>query len=56
MTPISENKMFGGVQSVYEHRSDACNCDMKVAVFMPPQALGKDTCLLYTSPSPRDRG
>ena len=39
MTPKSENKMFGGVQSVYEHRSDACNCDMKVAVFMPPQAL-----------------
>ena len=41
MTPLSQNKMFGGTQSVYEHRSDACACDMKVAVFMPPQA--KDT-------------
>ena len=41
MTPISENKMFGGTQSVYEHRSDACNCNMKIAVYMPPQAKDK---------------
>lgn len=38
MTPISETKMFGGSQAVYEHRSDACDCDMKVGVFTPPQA------------------
>jgi len=37
MKPISENKIHGGVQAIYEHRSDACDCDMKVAVFMPPQ-------------------
>ncbi|MBL4870338.1 MAG: S-formylglutathione hydrolase [Robiginitomaculum sp.] len=35
---ISENKMFGGTQYVFEHRSDANDCDMRVAVFMPPQA------------------
>jgi len=38
MTLISSNKTHGGTQAVYEHRSDACNCDMRVAVFTPPQA------------------
>lgn len=38
MTLISENKMFGGVQSVHEHRSNACDCDMRVAVFTPDGA------------------
>ena len=40
MTPISQNKMFGGTQFVYAHRSDANDCDMRVAVYLPPQALG----------------
>jgi len=35
MTPVSSNKIYGGIQAVYEHRSDACNCDMRVAVFTP---------------------
>lgn len=30
--------MFGGTQAVYSHRSDACDCDMRVSVFLPPQA------------------
>lgn len=38
MTPISQNKMFGGVQYVYSHRSDANDCDMRVSVYLPPQA------------------
>ena len=38
MTPISKNKMFGGAQSVYSHRSDANDCDMRVSVYLPPQA------------------
>lgn len=38
MTPTSQNKMFGGTQAVYEHRSDTCDCDMTVGVFTPPQA------------------
>ncbi len=37
MTLISQNKMFGGTQFVYLHRSDACDCDMRVAVYLPPQ-------------------
>ncbi len=38
MTPVSRNKMFGGTQYVYVHRSTACDCDMRVAVYLPPQA------------------
>ena len=38
MEVISTNKMFGGTQSVYSHRSDACKCDMRFAVYLPPQA------------------
>ncbi len=39
MTPISQNKMFGGTQFVYSHRSKANDCDMRVAVYLPPQVL-----------------
>lgn len=42
MTPTKTNKTFGGVQATYTHRSDACDCDMTVAVFTPAQALGKN--------------
>jgi len=35
MKVISENKIHSGIQAVYEHRSDACDCDMRVAVFTP---------------------
>ena len=38
MKTISTNKMHDGVQAVYEHRSDACDCDMRVAVFTPSGA------------------
>jgi len=34
-TPLSQTKMFGGTQATYAHRSDTCDCDMKVAVFTP---------------------
>ncbi len=36
--PLSQNKMFGGTQATYEHRSEACQCDMKVASFVPDGA------------------
>lgn len=38
MTQISQTRMFGGEQFVYEHESAACGCPMRVGVFMPPQA------------------
>jgi len=50
MTPISQNKMFGGTQSVYSHRSDANDCDMRVSVYLPPQVLNQKT--LGGNPAP----
>ncbi len=36
MKQLSQAKIFGGNQSVYEHASGACACDMRFAVFTPP--------------------
>lgn len=50
MKTISENKAFGGVQGVYSHMSEACNCEMTFAVYLPPQAEnGPVPCLWYLS-------
>jgi S-formylglutathione hydrolase len=38
MQTISENKSFGGVQGVYSHASDACDCDMTFGLFLPQEA------------------
>lgn len=38
MKQISSTKSFGGMQNVYAHHSDACQCEMKFAVYLPPKA------------------
>lgn len=38
MILISHSKMHGGDQCVYEHTSEACECPMRVGVFLPPNA------------------
>ncbi|EPX77687.1 S-formylglutathione hydrolase [Litoreibacter arenae] len=38
METISENACFGGVQGVYSHRSDSCDCDMTFGLFLPEEA------------------
>ena len=38
METVSENACFGGVQGVYKHASDACNCDMTFGLFLPEEA------------------
>ena len=38
MKTISENRCFGGVQGVYSHASDACNCEMTFGLFLPAEA------------------
>ncbi|MEP4769819.1 MAG: S-formylglutathione hydrolase [Roseibium sp.] len=50
MKTVSENKAFGGVQGVYSHMSEACNCEMTFAVYLPPQADNSPVpCLWYLS-------
>lgn len=34
---ISNNKAFGGWNKQYTHRSNTLNCDMRFAIFLPPQ-------------------
>jgi S-formylglutathione hydrolase len=38
MKTISIAKSHGGIQGVYSHRSNATNCEMTFAVFVPPRA------------------
>lgn len=38
MKTISEEKIFGGLQGVYEHDSEVCRCPMRFAVFTPAGA------------------
>lgn len=50
MKILSENASFGGVQGVYSHSSDACQCEMTFAVYLPPQAKhGKVPVLWFLS-------
>jgi S-formylglutathione hydrolase len=43
MKVLSQSTAFGGMQGVYSHSSEACNCQMTFAVFVPPQAI-KEPC------------
>ncbi|KMK65474.1 S-formylglutathione hydrolase [Puniceibacterium sp. IMCC21224] len=38
MEIVSENRCFGGVQTVYKHASKSCGVDMTFAAYLPPQA------------------
>jgi S-formylglutathione hydrolase len=38
MRTISENRAFGGVQGVYAHPSDCCQCEMTFGLFLPEEA------------------
>lgn len=38
---ISEVTSHGGMQGVYAHSSEACNCEMTFAVYVPPQATSE---------------
>jgi len=45
---ISANKSFGGWHKQYTHRSEALNCTMRFAVYLPPQAsMGAKVPVLY---------
>ncbi|EAS44410.1 S-formylglutathione hydrolase [Photobacterium profundum] len=45
---VSSNKSFGGWNKQYTHRSTALNCNMRFAIYLPPQiASGKKVPVLY---------
>ncbi|CAN0546345.1 unnamed protein product [Laminaria digitata] len=38
METIARHRLHGGTLGYYSHASDACRCDMRLSVFVPPQA------------------
>jgi S-formylglutathione hydrolase len=44
---VSESRCFGGVQGVYQHRSRELGCDMRLGVYLPPQAVSGAVPALY---------
>jgi len=47
VTLVSQNKCFGGTQSVYRHEARATGCAMRFGVFLPPQAQHGRVPVLY---------
>lgn len=47
MERIEHRAAFGGWQDVYQHRSQVLGCEMKVAVYLPPQAAMHKLPVLY---------
>lgn len=44
---LSDNKIFGGRQLRYQHRSASCQCDMTFSLYLPPQAELAPVPVLY---------
>ena len=50
MEKLSANLMFEGSHEVWTHQSEACNCIMRFAIYLPPQAqVGKVPALFWLS-------
>jgi S-formylglutathione hydrolase len=47
MKTLSENMAFGGTQGVYSHISNACNCGMTLATYLPPSAKEEPVPVLW---------
>ena len=47
MQEIANNKVFGGWQKRYQHRSEILACNMVFSVYVPPQAASAPVPLLY---------
>lgn len=44
---LSESKCFGGIQKIYGHLSKETKCEMRFAIFIPPQAAVAPMPVLY---------
>ena len=47
MKTLSEARCFDGTQNTYQHRSEACQCDMTFGLFLPPAARNENVPLLW---------
>ncbi len=47
MQRVEQHGSFGGVQEVWQHRSDSLGCEMKFAVYLPKDAQHKKLPVIY---------
>ncbi|MBX2863574.1 MAG: S-formylglutathione hydrolase [Leptolyngbyaceae cyanobacterium MAG.088] len=47
LTLASQHECFGGTVGIYSHISEQCQCPMKFAVYLPPQAKTEPVPVLY---------
>lgn len=47
MKIMSQHTCFAGMQNIYSHLSATLNCEMRFAIFLPPQSLHKKIPVLY---------
>lgn len=47
LTEVESNKIFGGWQKVYTHNSTELGCQMKFALYIPPQAEKEPVPVIY---------
>jgi len=47
MERIEQHASFGGVQEVWKHTSTSLNCEMRFAIYLPPQAQTASCPVLY---------
>ncbi|MBO9481346.1 S-formylglutathione hydrolase [Salinisphaera sp. G21_0] len=47
MENISSNKLFGGWHKQYTHDSQTLNCNMRFAIYLPPESQSKTVPVLY---------
>ena len=47
MESIACNKMFGGEQRRYKHKSETLSCDMHFSIYLPPQVSEGRVPVLY---------
>ncbi|MEM8612976.1 MAG: S-formylglutathione hydrolase [Cyanobacteria bacterium P01_H01_bin.105] len=47
LTLLSQHGCFGGTVDIYSHLSEQCQCTMKFAVYVPPQAKLQPVPVLY---------
>ena len=47
LTLLSQHGCFGGTVDIYSHLAEQCQCTMKFAVYIPPQAKLRPVPVLY---------
>ncbi len=47
METVARHRLFGGEHLRVKHASQACDCDMTFAIYLPPQAQTQPVPVLY---------